>query len=374
MNAITKQDAASAVTIGFGNEQSFALMQRAAKLLSSSTLVPASYRAWDEKKGENPNALANCVVALNMAQRMGADPLMVMQNLYIVEGRPSWSSQWIIAAINGCGRFSPLRFELKDLGPKEVEYEVTKWVDRQRVTSKHKATVQNLECVAWAVEKETGARLDSPKVSIEMAVREGWYGKNGSKWQTMPEVMLRYRTASFFGKLYAPELLMGLQSAEELHDVYDGEENEVRRQSVPRSTGVIAESSGEVRELTAYSDEQFARNLPKWRAAIESGKATADDVIAKAGTKGTLTQAQIDAIRAPFEPQAASEVADVQPKEDAPAQRKFTAGDVAQRLASASDLDALYIAGDLIGEVEDPEERAKLSEIFDQRQFALEAE
>ena len=207
------------VAPGFGSLQSFELMQRAAKLLSSSTLVPAAYRAWDEKKGENPNALANCVVALNMAQRMGADPLMVMQNLYIVEGRPSWSSQWIIAAINGCGRFSPLRFELKNLGEKEVEYEVTKWVNRERVTTKHKATVQNIECVAWAIEKDTGERLTSPAVSIEMAVKEGWYGKSGSKWQTMPEVMLRYRTASFFGKLYAPELLMGLQTVEEIQDI-----------------------------------------------------------------------------------------------------------------------------------------------------------
>lgn len=208
-----------AVAPGFGSLQSFELMQRAAKLLSSSTLVPAAYRAYDDKKGENPNALANCVVSLNMAQRMGADPLMVMQNLYIVEGRPSWSSQWIIAAINGCGRFSPLRFELKNLGEKEVEYEVTKWVNRERQTTKHKATVQNLECVAWAIEKETGERITSPAVNIEMAVKEGWYGKNGSKWQTMPEVMLRYRTASFFGKLYAPELLMGLQTVEEMQDI-----------------------------------------------------------------------------------------------------------------------------------------------------------
>lgn len=269
-----QQEQHAIVSMGFGNEQSFALMQRAAKLLSSSTLVPAAYRAWDEKKGENPNALANCVVSLNMAQRMGADPLMVMQNLYIVEGRPSWSSQWIIAAINGCGRFSPLRFDLKDLGPKEVEYEVTKWVDRQRVTSKHKATVQNLECIAWAIEKETGARIDSPKVSVEMAVKEGWYGKNGSKWQTMPEVMLRYRTASFFGKLYAPELLMGLQSAEEVHDIIDvnpdgtvasvttetmrGTAREVR-QPEPATTAATAQEvdqeTGEIKAATVSAPE-----------------------------------------------------------------------------------------------------------------------
>jgi len=184
----------------------------------------SQYRAQIEKKGsvtENPNALANCVVALNMAQRMGADPLMVMQNLYVIEGRPSWSSQWIIAAINGCGRFSPLRFDITDQGQKEVEYQITEWINREKITKKAKVTIRNTECVAWAIEKETGTRLESPHVSIEMAVKEGWYVKSGSKWQTMPEIMLRYRTASFFGKLYAPELLMGIQSAEEVHDIID---------------------------------------------------------------------------------------------------------------------------------------------------------
>jgi hypothetical protein len=217
-----------AVAPGFGSLQSFELMVRQAKLLTATTLVPAAYRQFTEKKRgqnvdiiENPNALANCCVALNMAVRMGRDPLMVMQNLYIVEGRPSWSSQWIIAAINECGRFSPLRFALTDLGEKDVEYVVTEWENNQRVNRKVKVKVCNMQCIAWAIEKESGERLESPKVDIEMAVKEGWYGKNGSKWQTMPEVMLRYRTAAFFGKLYAPELLMGLQSVEEAHDIID---------------------------------------------------------------------------------------------------------------------------------------------------------
>lgn len=223
------------VTMGFSNLESFELMQRAAKLLASSTLVPAAYRAEIHKTDrygnitdtrQNPNALANAVVALNMAQRMGADPLMVMQNLYIVEGRPSWSSQWIIAAINGCGRFSPLRFDIKVLGKKKVEHVSYEWSEDERGRKQRREVRKTVEiedkvCVAWAIEKETGERIESPAVSIEMAVKEGWYTKNGSKWQTMDEVMLRYRTASFFGKLYAPELLMGLQTVEEIHDTID---------------------------------------------------------------------------------------------------------------------------------------------------------
>jgi hypothetical protein len=208
--------------MGFMSSKGFELMQRAAKLLSTSTLVPGAYRAFDDKKGENPSAMSNCVVALNMAQRMRADPLMVMQNLYIVEGRPSWSSQWIIAAINGCGRFSPLRFEFTDLGPVEASYQIIKeWVNNKPLKETVKVSLQNYKCVAWATELATGQRIDGPAVTMEMAVREGWYGKNGSKWQTMHEVMLRYRASSFFGKLYAPELLFGLQTVEEAHDIID---------------------------------------------------------------------------------------------------------------------------------------------------------
>ena len=159
-----------------------------------------------------------------MAQRLGADPLMIMQHLYIVDGHPSWSSQFVISAINTCGKFSPLRFKIEDMGEKEAEYEeITGWQPIGNGKSKpiketRKVKVQNMAFTAWAKEKATGEILEGPTVSMEMAIAEGWYSKTGSKWRTMPDVMLRYRAASFFGKLYAPELLMGLQTAEEVQD------------------------------------------------------------------------------------------------------------------------------------------------------------
>ena len=125
-------------------------------------------------------------------------------------------------------------------------------------------------------------------------------------------------------------------------------------------------------ELPTYPADQFTKNLPAWRAAIAAGKATADAVIAKASTKGTLTPEQMDAIRAPIE----QPVTDVQPKGEAAAAEPslWTASTVTERINSASDLDALYIAADLIGEVADPDARAQLTELFEQRQFSLEAE
>lgn len=229
MNAQTQISTAPQMnSVGLLNLEAFELSQRVAKMLASSTLVPEQYRAslkvkagkdqngnWVYQDVENPNGLSNCVIALNMANRMGADPLMIMQNLYLIEGRPSWSSQFIMASINSCGRFSSLRFDMEDMGEKEVEYQETSWAGGRKQNVTKKIKIQNFACTAWAIERETGERLNSSKITIEMAVKEGWYQKNGSKWQTMPEQMLRYRAASFFGRVYAPELLMGLRSAEE---------------------------------------------------------------------------------------------------------------------------------------------------------------
>lgn len=240
------------VSMGFGSLQSFELMQRAAKLLSSSTLVPVVYRSQIVKKGnsnnnwtetieDNPNALPNCVIALNMSARMGADPLMIMQNLHVIEGRPSWSSQFVISAINTCGRYSPLRYDLSAAGePQEISYTASEGYGRDRKNVTKTVTVCHQSCVAWAIERETGQRLESPKITIQMAIDEGWLTKNGSKWQTMPELMLRYRAAAFFGRLYSPEILMGLQTAEETHDIIDL--NDDGSVSVTRETAPVAKA------------------------------------------------------------------------------------------------------------------------------------
>ena len=215
---------------------SFAETMQAAQILSNSSLVPKDYRCFIPTKeygklqydnqgnviGENnPNATANCLIALNMANRMGYDPLMIMQNLYIIEGRPAWSSQFIIAAINACGKFSPLRFEIVKHGMTDVEYTVAQGYGKNKTSENVKTQIENVSCVAWAIEKATGERIESAKIDMVMAVKEGWYQKNGSKWQTMPDQMLRYRAAAFFGRIYAPEILMGIYSADEIRDFID---------------------------------------------------------------------------------------------------------------------------------------------------------
>lgn len=191
-NALKSAENAPGVVSAFSGLEAFANAQRMAKVLSASSLVPREYQGED--------GLANAVIALEMAQRIGASPLAVMQNLYIVHGKPGWSAQFIIASLNSCGRYSPLRFAMAR--------------DEKGLA---------LGCTAQAIELATGEVLEGPQITMDMAADEGWLQKNGSKWKTMPELMLRYRAASFFGKLYAPDILMGMQSAEELHDIIEGE-------------------------------------------------------------------------------------------------------------------------------------------------------
>lgn len=176
------------VAMGFSDLQSFELMQRAAKLLASSSLVPKNYQG----------NLANCVIALNMSQRIGADPLLVMQNLYVVHGRPAWSAQFTIACFNQCGRFSAMRYE---------------WFGTEGQ--------DDWGCYAWAKERSSGEIITGPRITIGLAKAEGWYQKDGSKWKTIPQLMLMYRAGAWLTRTHAPEITMGLLTAEEMHDVYD---------------------------------------------------------------------------------------------------------------------------------------------------------
>lgn len=177
------------IRVGFDSLAGFEALQRMARLFASSSLVPDTYKG---------NAIGNAAIALDMANRMGANPLMVMQNLYVVYGRPAWSAKFLIATLNQSGRFSALRYR----------FQGTEGSD-------------DWGCRAYATELSTGEVLEGPLITIGLAKAEGWYGKNGSKWRSMPELMLRYRAAAWFVSAYAPEIAMGLRTEDEERDAVD---------------------------------------------------------------------------------------------------------------------------------------------------------
>ena len=171
----------------FANQDSFNTGYRMAQVLSASTIVPKAFQ----------NNIGNTMIAIDIAQRLHTNPLMIMQNVYIVHGMPSFSAKFLIACINASGLFAtPLRYEF--VGEKGKD---------------------DWGCAAYAIDKE-GELLKGSTITIGIAKKEGWYQKEGSKWQVEPEQMLRYRAATRFQTAYCPEITCGLAVKEDIEDAH----------------------------------------------------------------------------------------------------------------------------------------------------------
>lgn len=157
-----------------------------AQMLSESSIIPDTYRG---KPG-------NCIIAMDMANRMGISPLTVMQNLHVIQGKPTWSGSACKAMVDGCGRFRSSRYEFVG-----------------------KEGTDSYGCRLVAERVSTGEVVRGELITIAMAKKEGWYNRSGSKWPSMPGQMLRYRAAAFFARTECAEFMMGLQTDDEAADV-----------------------------------------------------------------------------------------------------------------------------------------------------------
>lgn len=168
------------------NAEKFNHIQRIAKVFSTSDLVPVQYR----------NKESDCIIGVQMAFRLNVDPFMFLQNTHVIQGRPGMEAKLVIALVNNRGPFS---------GPIQWRFDGEKGNPDWR-------------CTAYAVHRNTG-ELCEATVTWQMVTDEGWSGKSGSKWKTMPEIMFRYRSAAFLARLYCPEVLMGMMTVEETEDL-----------------------------------------------------------------------------------------------------------------------------------------------------------
>lgn len=148
--------------------------------LCKADIIPQAY------KGK----VADTAIAIDMANRMGVSPMMVMQSMYVVKGKPSWSGQACLSFIRA--KFTDVK----------VIYVGTKGTDDRG-------------CYVRATDKD-GDVLEGTTVTMSMAKAEGW--TSNSKWRNMPEQMLAYRAASFFARVHCPETLMGVQVEGEVED------------------------------------------------------------------------------------------------------------------------------------------------------------
>ena len=190
----------------FSNPDDFQKLFDIGKMFASSQLVPQNYQ----------NKPMDCAIAVDMANRIGVSPMMVMQNLYVVKGKPTWSGQACMSMIRGCSDFKNVR----------PVYTGEKGKD-------------SWGCYIRAVDRETGEIIKGTEVTIEMAKKEGWYskpdryGNETSKWQTIPEQMLAYRAAAFFARVYIPNSLMGVCVEGEPEDMEPAREEATLPEGIP---------------------------------------------------------------------------------------------------------------------------------------------
>lgn len=170
-----------------------------AEFYAKAEIIPAQYR----------NKPADCMIAVDMASRMGVSPIMVMQNLYVVKGKPSWSGQACIAFIRN--KFKNVKIKL--FGNRGDD---------------------SFGCYITAIDND-GNVLQGAPVTLAMARSEGWL--NNSKWRNMPDLMLSYRAASFFARVHCPEILMGCQ--------VEGEAEDIQSTSCPKAPDPFAEEESD---------------------------------------------------------------------------------------------------------------------------------
>lgn len=167
----------------FDTIEHFTNAQRMCQCLATAGMLPAHFRGQEN--------LGNCMIALEIAQRGQLPVMEVFQNLIIVQGRVSWYASHLIGRVNACGKYSTLTWE-----------------------SEHEGT-ENWRMRARAIELSTGEVLTGSWVSLQMAKAEHW----GAKWNTMPEQMLRYRSAAFWVRAFCPNIAMGIKDQYEVEDI-----------------------------------------------------------------------------------------------------------------------------------------------------------
>jgi hypothetical protein len=188
--ALVQREQGQAVSPFQGDAEAWNTAQRIARALSSSSVVPEAYRG--------QAGLANTLVAMEYANRLGASVLAVMQNLDVIHGRPSLRASFLIGAVNATRRFTPIRYRWQGSEGKD-----------------------DWGCRAIAKDRETGEECIGPLITIALAKAEGWSTKQGSKWKTIPELMLMYRAGAWWSRVFCPELSLGLHTSNEAED-FDG--------------------------------------------------------------------------------------------------------------------------------------------------------
>lgn len=152
-----------------------------AKMASSSDLMPKDYRGKPE----------NIMIAVQMGSELGLAPMQAIQNIAVINGRPSIWGDAMLALVRGSGLCGSVKEFFEGEG-------------------------DNFQAVCVARRKD-GDEVRG-EFSVADAKKASLWSKQGP-WQQYPRRMLQMRARGFALRDAFPDVLRGLISADEAADI-----------------------------------------------------------------------------------------------------------------------------------------------------------
>ena len=329
------------------NDNSMDKLERLAELMASGkTTVPQHLRG---SKGD-------CFAITLQSMQWGMNPFAVAQKTHLVNGTLGYEAQLVAAVINNSGLVKD-RFQFEWYGP---------WEKVIGKFSIHKGDKGEYRKPAWTMADEEGCGVRvwatlkgevNPR-TLELLLAQA-RTRNSTLWADDPKQQLAYLAQKRWARLFAPDVILGVYTADELDtqpiEVHMGPAVEVVPPPQPK-------------QIPEWPADKWAAILPKMLQGIAQGKSV-DGALAWLQAKGTVTPTQEQELRTAAAQQQMAQAPAEPAVSTTPA---VNADKLAQDMQAATDLDTLYEQAALMDAVTDEGARLRLNEVFDAKQAELE--
>lgn len=220
-------------------------IERIAQMLSKGTITTPEHLR---------NKIGDCMAIVTQAMFWDMDPFIVAQKTHLVSGKLGYEAQLVNAVLQNSGAVRGL-----------PHYE-------------YRGDGNALECRVGFVPRGSSEIVWNEFLKISDVLV-----KNSPLWKSNPRQQMGYLQIKNWARAYAPGAILGVYTVDELED------------SAPlpsRGDAPAAPAPAPKPALPAYAAADFEKNLPAWRDVVESGKKTAEGLLATLSTRAAFSDEQ----------------------------------------------------------------------------------
>lgn len=307
------------------------------------------------------------------ATQWNMNPFAVAQKTHLVNGTLGYEAQLVSAVINNSGAVLD-RFHFEWFG--DWEKIIGKFKSVESKTKKDDNGYPKKYVVPdWDTKDEMGLgvrvwatiRGESEPRTLELLMTQA-RTRNSTLWTEDPKQQLAYLAQKRWARLYAPDVILGVYTPDEIQEAQPM--REMGNVEIVEPEQASDDLKAQARKAAEGGNVSFRR----WFKTISEADRTKlspmrpelEAIWTKADQARTVTDVAQPPTATPTPTQAQPTAA---PAAQAPAQDQpqVTFEWVLAKMNQAKNEDALNVAADWMGELNDPEERRKLSARYDER-------